>query len=293
MLHKSGDSSSKVWVNGAAAFMRRFAQLGRNGSGQMQPMQLASEQVPMQVLRLAVRIGIATGTLPYGVDVANCTVKDRAKDLVCDVANAGQVLMDKATFLLIKDSLSVLGTVSEGGYDDQMLQALMHSQAIGQLQQQVACGACARRQHSSQSFSSDMLMRGHRDYDNDAIVVHMGCFAVPALTDDGVTEAGEADTSMAALQPSADSQVELFVPRSAAAAARSNKDSGQQLQAKQQLHLYSVAAPGMRQRQGSTEQLPQLLSWSDAVNVQPGWVQLQKGFWEAPGTQGWCSCACL
>jgi hypothetical protein len=65
-------------------------------------------------------------------------------DLVCDVANAGQILIDEATFLLVKDSLSALGTVNEGGYDDQMLQELMQSQAIGKLQQQVACGACTR-----------------------------------------------------------------------------------------------------------------------------------------------------
>jgi hypothetical protein len=67
-----------------------------------------------------------------------------AADLVCDVANAGQILMDESTFLLVKDSLSALGTVNEGDYDDQMLQALMQSQAIGKLQQQVACGACTR-----------------------------------------------------------------------------------------------------------------------------------------------------
>jgi hypothetical protein len=77
--HRVSDSSSKVWMNSAAAFMRRFSQFGRNGSGQQRPMQAASEQVPMQVLRLALRVGIATGTLPYGVDVANCAVKDRAK----------------------------------------------------------------------------------------------------------------------------------------------------------------------------------------------------------------------
>jgi hypothetical protein len=79
LSHKVSDSSSKVWMNSAAAFMRRFSQFGRSGSGQQRPLQAASEQVPMQVLRLALRVGIATGTLPYGVDVANCAVKDRAK----------------------------------------------------------------------------------------------------------------------------------------------------------------------------------------------------------------------
>jgi hypothetical protein len=79
MSHKVSNSSSKVWMHSAAAFMRRFSQFGRSGSGQSRPMQQSHEQVPMQVLRLALRVGIATGTLPYGVDVANCAVKDRAK----------------------------------------------------------------------------------------------------------------------------------------------------------------------------------------------------------------------
>jgi hypothetical protein len=79
MSHKVSEGSSKVWMHSAAAFMRRFSQFGCSGSGQSRPMQQPHEQVPMQVLRLALRVGIATGTLPYGVDVANCTVKDRAK----------------------------------------------------------------------------------------------------------------------------------------------------------------------------------------------------------------------
>lgn len=151
--------------------------------------------------------------------------------------------------------------------------------------------AHCRRQHSSQSFSSDVLAQDHQDYDNDAIVVHMGCFEVPAPNaDDSSGGHGTTDSLLAAMQPSADSQIELVVPRAAAAAAArsSAKQGGKhaQPQAKQQLHLYSVAAPGMRQRASSTEQLSRILSWSDAVNMRPGWVQVQKGFWEAPGAHG-------
>jgi hypothetical protein len=149
--------------------------------------------------------------------------------------------------------------------------------------------AVCRRQHSSQSFSSDVLAQDHQDYDNDAIVVHMGCFEVPAPnTEDASAGNSTENNLLATMQPSADSQIELVVPRSAAAAAaRSGKHSSKlaQPQAKQQLHLYSVAAPGMRQRPSSTEQLTRFLSWSDAVNMRPGWVQVQKGFWEAPGTR--------
>jgi hypothetical protein len=138
-----------------------------------------------------------------------------------------------------------------------------------------------RRQHSSLSFSSDVLAADHQDYDNDAIVVHMGCFEIPAPSTDDSSNHGGINTSVTGMHPSADSRIELVVPRSAEAAARSGKHSSQQ--PKMQLHLYSVAAPGMRQRPSSTEQLSRLLSWSDPVNMRPGWVQLQKGFWEAPG----------
>jgi hypothetical protein len=64
---------------------------------------------------------------------------------VSDVANGGQVLIDEPTFLLVKDSLSLLGTVSEAGYDDRMLQRLNQAKVVGRLQQQVACAtACSR-----------------------------------------------------------------------------------------------------------------------------------------------------
>lgn len=61
-----------------------------------------------------------------------------------DVANGGQVLLDETTFLTVKDSLSVLGTVNESGYDDKMLQQLMHAQVVGKVKQKVGCAACAR-----------------------------------------------------------------------------------------------------------------------------------------------------
>jgi hypothetical protein len=65
-----------------------------------------------------------------------------AAELVSDVANGGQVLIDEPTFLLVKDSLSLLGTVSEAGYDDRMLQRLNQARVVGRLQQQVACVGC-------------------------------------------------------------------------------------------------------------------------------------------------------
>lgn len=63
-------------------------------------------------------------------------------DCVSEVANGGQILLDENTFRAIKDSLSVLGTVNEAGYDDRQLQQLLHTQVVNRLQHHVCCGSC-------------------------------------------------------------------------------------------------------------------------------------------------------
>lgn len=63
---------------------------------------------------------------------------------VSDVANAGQVLIDEPTFLQVKDSLSVLGTLNESGYDDKALSKLTHAQLVDKLHNQLVCGSCIR-----------------------------------------------------------------------------------------------------------------------------------------------------
>jgi hypothetical protein len=81
----------------------------------------------------------------HNVDTLPCKICPAAAELVSDVANGGQVLIDEPTFLLVKDSLSLLGTVSEAGYDDRMLQRLNQARVVGRLQQLVACAtACSR-----------------------------------------------------------------------------------------------------------------------------------------------------
>lgn len=64
-------------------------------------------------------------------------------DYVSDVANGGQILLDENTFKAIKDSLSVLGTVNEAGYDDRQLQQLLHTRVVNRLQHHILCGTCA------------------------------------------------------------------------------------------------------------------------------------------------------
>jgi hypothetical protein len=72
----------------------------------------------------------------------HCSSVGCVAELVSDVAAGGQVLMDETTFKIIKDSLSVLGTVNESGYDDSSLQQLKKQQVVGNLQRQVACHSC-------------------------------------------------------------------------------------------------------------------------------------------------------
>lgn len=73
-----------------------------------------------------------------------CATYCVAAEYISDVANAGQILIDEVTFLHIKDALSVLGTLHEGGYDDRMLSSLMKAQLVDKLQHQVACGRCIK-----------------------------------------------------------------------------------------------------------------------------------------------------
>ncbi len=76
--------------------------------------------------------------------VLYCHYTDCCAGIVSEVANGGQVLIDETTFSLIKDALSVLGTVSESGYDDDMLRQLTRAAMVGKLQRHVACQDCYR-----------------------------------------------------------------------------------------------------------------------------------------------------
>lgn len=74
---RSSGSGSRLW-NAGAAVVRRFSVFGRSGllSGSAHTPVVAP---PQHALHLSVRIGIATGRLPYGTDLNTCAVKDRAK----------------------------------------------------------------------------------------------------------------------------------------------------------------------------------------------------------------------
>lgn len=74
---RSSGSGSRLWSAGVSV-VRRFSMFGRSGllSGSSHTPVAAP---PQHALHLSVRIGIATGRLPYGCDLNTCPVKDRAK----------------------------------------------------------------------------------------------------------------------------------------------------------------------------------------------------------------------
>jgi hypothetical protein len=93
--------------------------------------------------------------------------------------------------------------------------------------------------------------------------------AVPASQADGAAGAAAALTR----RSEADLQL-LFAAK---------KGAGKKALQVQQLHLYSIASPGMRRWPDNTQDLGAALAWAEPVNMKPGWVQLQKGFFQAPG----------
>lgn len=77
-------SGSRLWSASGLAlrFSRTLSRAApREGSGRLTPPAtvLQGLQSQIQMVRVVVRIGVATGPLPFGQDVANCAVKHRAK----------------------------------------------------------------------------------------------------------------------------------------------------------------------------------------------------------------------
>jgi hypothetical protein len=79
-----------------------------------------------------------------------------------------------------------------------------------------------------------------------------------------------------------DAAVHLLLPWPALAGGRPRSRSANK-QVLQKLHLYSIAAPGMRRRPESTQELTRVLGWADSITPKPGWVLVQKGYFDAPG----------
>jgi hypothetical protein len=164
---------------------------------------------------------------------------------------------------------------------------------------------CGRVGQREASFSSALESRDIQDYDNDALVVHMGAFEPPAARVQNHTHAklhadahgGTSDSSPPST-PSAGDEAEGVskdvnskdvavggdaVADTADVAAA--KPSGRAVTSRRAkvLHLYAVAAPGMRRVPTTTRDITQCLSWGAPVELKRHWSKVQKGYFDAPG----------
>lgn len=144
------------------------------------------------------------------------------------------------------------------------------------------------------SFSSAIHTRDIQDYDNDALVVHMGAFEPPPATQqrhrsqrkrhpDG--NAGGTSDSSPPSTPSAADEAEGGGKDAARGEAADAAGKALAVRKAKQLHLYAVAAPGMRRVPASTQDITQCLSWGASVELKRHWSKVQKGYFDAPG--GW------
>jgi hypothetical protein len=89
-----GSSATRLKAT-ASTFMQRLtgrgSGMGTIGGSSNLGASTAGKQGPIKVLQLAVRIGIASGLLPYGCDVSECAVKVRAKGEQESVIGSGSV----------------------------------------------------------------------------------------------------------------------------------------------------------------------------------------------------------
>jgi hypothetical protein len=122
---------------------------------------------------------------------------------------------------------------------------------------------------------------GRRDTDSKDTAATVDAVAAEGAAAAGAVPASKADAQTgqtavtAALTQRSEADLELLF------AARKGA-SKKNLQV-QQLHLYSIASPGMRRWPDTTQDLGVALAWAEPVNMKPGWAQLQKGFFQAPG----------
>lgn len=132
------------------------------------------------------------------------------------------------------------------------------------------------------------MSREPHDFDNEAVALHMGTFEVPCTADEAKTicQSGSgpeqeptASAASATAQPAGRQQhKQKQVPVGVCSMGAARKGSG----CTKQLHLYSLAAPGMRRVPKAAYEYS-TMGWALPVRVQPTWVKAQKGYFDAPG----------
>jgi hypothetical protein len=163
----------------------------------------------------------------------------------------------------------------------------------------VLCFIPCSRSSRSDYFTSSSPDYLPRDYHTDAVVLHMGGFIAPAVSHQPAAANSNQPQHLTSTfddsTPSAEDDDAYGEPPPAVAAAfksssrarRTKRRASMDEQGKQritQLQLYLIAAPKMRQLPQHTSELQSYMSWCQPVRAKPGWQQVQKDYFAAPGT---------
>jgi hypothetical protein len=144
-----------------------------------------------------------------------------------------------------------------------------------------ADAAAAKARHKSPGRRDDSDSKGNKDSKTAAPAAVEAAAAVTAAAAGVPASKVEAAAGITAagLPQKSEADLELLF------AAKKGAGGSKKVLQVQQLHLYSIASPGMRRWPDNTQDLGAALAWAEPVNMKPGWVQLQKGFFQAPGEQ--------
>ncbi|KAF6257722.1 hypothetical protein COO60DRAFT_1203083 [Scenedesmus sp. NREL 46B-D3] len=160
--------------NGGSRSSRLLSMIGLGLQGSASLAGKAGTEVVQQGLR--VRMGVASGVVPAGVNISNCSLLQLAK-AVSDMANGGQVLLDARCCAGVRDRLTELGAVDACGYNDMQLanaaRAAMRQQTSGLL------SYCLGR--FSSCLACSVFGDQSSQLDNDALLLDMGEYYIPAL----------------------------------------------------------------------------------------------------------------
>jgi hypothetical protein len=157
---------------------------------------------------------------------------------------------------------------------------------------------CSRNSRTA-SFTSSTPDDLPRDYDTDAVVLHMGGFTAPAVSQQpaaGNSNRPQHLTSTSDDSPSAEDDDACEEPppagavgfQSSSLAKRGKWRAAMDVRGNQrvmQLQLYLIATPKMRWLPQHTSELQSCTSWCQPVRAKLGWQQVQKDYFAAPGTR--------
>ncbi|WIA42187.1 hypothetical protein OEZ86_009450 [Tetradesmus obliquus] len=245
---------------------------------------------------LRVRMGVASGVVPAGVNISNCSLLQLAK-AVSDMAHGGQILLDARACAGVRDRLTELGAVDARGYNDMQLahaaRAAMRQQTSGLL------SYCLGR--FSSCLSCSLLNSRSSALDNDALLLDMGELYAPGLAplipaaasgSSSGTDGGAAGSSSAGVARVLAASGRGRAALAAAAGALVSGPVSSSSKAEGKAGGLAAAAAGVSLVPASLQLysiLPRPLAgrarqWGAALNFKQGSEAMARGFFDAPGT---------